>query len=86
MDCFGSRGGFFSGRQVPVANTAALLLGAGLALAAEPLVNRVSHRLPRGLAAGLGVSVTLVAVAVAVLFVGALAVGQLKKLAGAMPN
>ena len=62
------------------------LLGAALALAAEPLVGRMAGRLPRGVSAGFGVTVTLVAVAVLVYFAGMVAFGQLKKLTGLMPD
>lgn len=62
------------------------LLGLGLALAAEPLVRRVSCRLPRALAAGLGVSVTLAGVALTVSLAGAAAVRELASLAGGIPD
>ncbi len=62
------------------------LLGAGLALASEPLVGRMAGRLPRGISAGFGVTVTLGAVAVLVYFIGAIAFAQLKKLAAFMPD
>ncbi len=62
------------------------LLGAGLAVVSEPLVRRVSIRLPRSVSAGFGVTVMLIFVAVIVYFVGAVAVGQLKKLAVAVPD
>jgi len=62
------------------------LLGAALALAAEPLVGRMAGKLPRGVSAGFGVTVTLVAVAVLVYFAGMVAFGQLKKLTGLMPD
>ncbi|MBR3978321.1 MAG: AI-2E family transporter [Oscillospiraceae bacterium] len=62
------------------------LLGAALALAAEPLVGRMAGRLPRGVSAGFGVTVTLVAVAVLVYFAGMVAFRQLKKLTGLMPD
>lgn len=62
------------------------LLGAGLALAAEPLVRRLSGKLPRGLSAGVGVTITLSAVGICVYFIGAIAFTQLKKLAAFMPD
>lgn len=62
------------------------LLGLGLALAAEPLVRRVSGRLPRAAAAGLGVSVTLAGVGLAVSLAGAAVVRELTSLAGGIPD
>ncbi len=62
------------------------LLGAGLALVSEPLVRRAQTRCSRAVAAGFGVSVTLIAVAVTVYFAGALAVGQLKRLSAFLPQ
>lgn len=62
------------------------LLGLGLALAAEPLVKRVSARLPRAAAAGLGVSVTLAGLALTVYFAGAVAVRELASLASDIPD
>ena len=63
------------------------LLGAGLALAAEPVVSLgISRlRLKRGLAAGIGVSLTLVLLLGAVFFLGALAVRELGQLAAGVP-
>lgn len=62
------------------------LLGAGLALVSEPLVRRLSASLSRGISAGFGVAVTLVALALVVYFTGAVAVDQLKSMAGAVPD
>lgn len=62
------------------------LLGAGIALAAEPLVRRIAVRLPRAAAAGLGVSATLVGIAAIVSVVGAVAVKEVGELAGAVPD
>lgn len=62
------------------------LLGAGLALVAEPLVGRMAEKLPRGVSAGFGVTVTLSAVAVLVYFIGVIAFTQLKKLSAFMPD
>lgn len=62
------------------------LLGAGVALAAEPLVRRAAARLPRAAAAGLGVSTALVGVAALVSLVGAVAVKELGNLAFAVPD
>lgn len=55
------------------------LLGAGLALASEPLVHLGADRLrlPRGAAAGLGVTVTLLLILGFVVFLGALIVKEL---------
>lgn len=64
------------------------LLGAVLALAAEPLVKLgvKSCRLPRAVAAGVGVSVTMVLLGAVVLFAGALVVRELGSLAKALPD
>ena len=64
------------------------LLGALLALAAEPAVGygvRKLH-LSRGLSAGLGVTLTLVLLAGVLSLLGALAVRELGSLAGALPD
>ena len=64
------------------------LLGAGLALAAEPMVGLGEHRLglPRGLAAGLGVTTTLTLLLGIVLFLGALLVREAGTIAGKIPE
>ena len=64
------------------------LLGLGLAMAAEPVVNLGVRRLKlgRGLAAGLGVSITLLLITGVVLFLGALAVRELGQLAAGLPE
>lgn len=64
------------------------LLGSALALAAEPAVKLFarSGRLPRGLAAGIGVSVTLLLVAGVLSLAGMMAVKELGSLAGSMPD
>ena len=64
------------------------LMGALLALAAEPVVGFASKkcRLPRALASGLGVSLTLVLFAAVLSMLGALAVKELGQLAGAVPG
>ena len=64
------------------------LLGGLLALAAEPVVRLGTKRLrlPRGLAAGMGVSLTLVFLAGILSLLGALAVKELGVLAGALPE
>ena len=56
------------------------LLGLGPAPAAEPLGRRVTNRLPRGVAAGLGVLVKLGGVVLTVSPAGAAAVSGLAKL------
>lgn len=62
------------------------LLGAGLALAAEPLVCRAAARLPRAAAAGLGVTATLLGVVAILSLVGAVVVREVGSLAGALPD
>lgn len=62
------------------------LLGAGLALAAEPLVGRLARRLPRSVCAGIGVTATLIGVAAVVSLAGAIAVKELGRLASALPD
>lgn len=64
------------------------LLGAGLALAAEPLVKRLSGKLkvPRSLAAGLGVIAVFAGLSLLVLLVLAFLVRELGILAGILPD
>ncbi len=63
------------------------LLGASVALAAEPLVNLgVRWKLPRGVAAGVGVTVTLILFLTVLSFLGALAVRELIDLAEDLPD
>lgn len=64
------------------------LIGAGIALAAEPAVGFCVRRirLPRGVAAGLGVSTTLILLAGVLSLTGALAVKEIGSLAGALPD
>ena len=64
------------------------LLGTGLALAAEPVVGLGSRRLklPRGLAAGLGVTVTLLFLVGIVLFLGALLLREAGSFASQIPQ
>lgn len=63
------------------------VLGLGLALAAEPLAGGLVRRgAPRGLAAGIGVTVTFFLLVIAVLFLGALALQQLRLLTGVLPD
>ena len=62
------------------------LLGAGLALAAEPLVALLSRRLPRAAAAGVGVAVTFALLALLVVALCALVVRELGLLADVLPE
>lgn len=62
------------------------LLGALLAYAAEPLVGRLSRRLPRSVCAGIGVTATLAGIGVITVLAGAVAVKELKNLTGALPD
>ena len=64
------------------------LLGAALALAAEPIVRFLSAkvRLPRALAAGIGVSMSFCFLALLVMVLCAFAIRELKQLAGILPD
>lgn len=64
------------------------LLGAGLALAAEPLVSFLCRRLhlKRGLAAGLGITVAFCFLALVMLVLCAFAIRELRALAGILPE
>ena len=64
------------------------LLGGAVALAAEPLVGMLHRRgrLPRGLSAGLGVTVTLVMIMGLVSLVGAVLLKEVGRLAGTVPD
>ena len=64
------------------------LLAALIALAAEPLVGTLSGRLhlPRAVAAGLGVSITLVITVLLIIALGALVLRELGQLAGVIPD
>ena len=62
------------------------LLGGLVALAAEPLVRLGSRRLRRSWAAGLGVTVTMALLLGLLSLLGAVAVKELGRLAGAMPD
>lgn len=62
------------------------LLGGALALAAEPLVRLASRKLNRPLAAGLGISGTLVLMGCVVVLLGALAVKELSILTQELPD
>ena len=64
------------------------LLGAGLALAAEPLVSFLhkSVGIPRPVSTGIGVSMTFFLLAIVVLLVCAFVVRELGSLAGALPD
>ena len=64
------------------------LLGAGLALAAEPVTSffwKKMH-LPRGVCAGIGVSMTFFLISLALLILGALIVREMGLLAGVLPD
>ena len=62
------------------------LLGAGLALAAEPLVALLGRKLPRGAATGVGVTLTFAILALIVTALCALAVRELGVLAAVLPE
>lgn len=62
------------------------LLGAGLALAAEPLVSLLSRRLPRAAAAGIGVAVTFAILTLLVTALCAFAIRELGLLAQVLPE
>lgn len=63
------------------------LLGLGLALAAEPLVGFLHRRrVPRSLSAGIGVTVAFCLLGILLLLLGAMVLGQLRVLAGVMPD
>lgn len=61
-------------------------VGAGVAILAEPLVRPVGRRAGRPLGAALGVSLTLGVLSGVVLVVGAVALRQIGRLAGSMPQ
>ena len=61
-------------------------LGAGLALAAEPLVSLLGRKLPRGAATGIGVTLTFSILALMVTALCALAVRELGLLAAVLPE
>jgi sporulation integral membrane protein YtvI len=62
------------------------LLGAGLALAAEPLVKRLTGRLPRAVAAGVGVTAALLGVVAIGTLAGAVILKEMRRLAAALPD
>ncbi|MBQ8237492.1 MAG: sporulation integral membrane protein YtvI [Oscillospiraceae bacterium] len=62
------------------------LLGAGLALAAEPLVALLSRRLPRGVAAGVGVTLTFAIVTLLIAALCAFVFRELGLLANVLPE
>ena len=64
------------------------LLGTGLALAAEPVVRLLSRRfsVPRGAAAGIGVTVAFAAITLLVLVLLGLILRELKYLTGVLPD
>ena len=78
LACFGAR------YLLPVLMP--FLLGAGLALAAEPLVALLGRKLPRGAATGIGVTLTFAILALMVTALCALAVRELGVLAAALPE
>ena len=64
------------------------LLGLGLALAAEPMVSFLNRRarVPRGVSAGIGVSMAFCFLAMVLLLICAFLVRQLRMLAGILPD
>lgn len=62
------------------------LLGGGVALLAEPVVGRISARVNRGVGTAAGITLTLGVLGAAVVLVGAVAVRQVGKLAGNVPQ
>ena len=62
------------------------LLGAGIALMAEPAVKFLAKKLPRGAAAGIGVTGTLLLLTCGVFLAGARVVKELGLLANALPD
>ncbi len=62
------------------------LLAAVLALCAEPLVRLLEKRLPRGAAAGIGISIALLLTALLVVMLCAVLLREIKKLAAIMPG
>ena len=62
------------------------LLGAGLALAAEPLVSLLSRRLPRSMAAGIGVTITFALLCLLVTALCGLLIRELGLLADVLPE
>lgn len=64
------------------------LLGAGLALAAEPMTRTLGGKLhlPRGAAAGISVTAVFVLILALTTLLGALLVRQLRSLSGVLPN
>ena len=62
------------------------LLGSALALAAEPMVKRLSRKIPRGAAAAIGVAATLLLLICILISLTAVAVRELGILAAAVPD
>ena len=62
------------------------LLGGALALAAEPLVRFLCKRLPRPVAAGIGVTLSFAFLAMVLLLLAALVLRQLRTLTGVLPD
>lgn len=80
--------GIYLGIQYLLPLLLPFLLGAALALAAEPIVRFFCGklRLPRSVAAGLGVSMAFSFVALVIMLLLALAVRELRTLAGILPD
>ena len=62
------------------------LLGSGLALAAEPMVKRLSRKIPRGAAAAIGVASTLLLLVCIAVTLAAVTVRELGVLVAAVPD
>lgn len=62
------------------------LVGGAIALMAEPLVKKCARVLPRGVAAGVGVSLSLLLLVGLISLVGAVAVRELSRLGQALPQ
>ena len=62
------------------------LMGALIALAAEPVVGFLAKKLPRGLSAGIGVTATLILLLGLLSFLGALVIRQLGQMADSLPD
>lgn len=78
--------GFWLGTKYLLPIALPFLLGAAVAVAAEPVVRPVSRRLPRAAAAGLGVSLTLLGTAAILWLAGAVAVKELTRLMQVVPK
>lgn len=80
--------GIYIGVQYLLPLALPFLLGAGLAWAAEPVVGFFTEklRLPRGLSAGIGVTMMFLSLAMVLLLLCGLLVRQLGRLAGILPD